>query len=117
MNIINIFFRGAKDQLVEEQLDSLTLMLQEALTKAESLDSLPIRNDSESSSQGSFVDHGPPEGNGDHHYIGKVGAYYRSRMRSDSGAESMSDTPPTPPEGTPTFYTCIFSLLTSLSTS
>lgn len=84
-------------------------MLQEALTKTESLDSLPVRNDSATSSQSSMAEHGPPEGNGVQHSL----YMYRSRLRSDSGAESMSDTPPTPPEGTP-FIIIYVSLCTSL---
>ncbi|XP_031568226.1 coiled-coil domain-containing protein CG32809-like isoform X3 [Actinia tenebrosa] len=95
--------RASKDQAVEDQLDTLTSMLQEALTKTESLDSLPVRNDSASSSQSSMAEHGPPEGNGVQHSVGILSPsyMYRSRLRSDSGAESMSDTPPTPPEVKP----------------
>ncbi|XP_032242570.1 coiled-coil domain-containing protein AGAP005037 isoform X6 [Nematostella vectensis] len=84
---------------MEQQLDKLTTMLQDALNTSESMDNMPSRgvDGSASSSQSSFVDHGPAaEGN-----IPYAMWSDRGRMRSDSGTESMSDTSPTPPEVKP----------------
>ncbi|CAH3139759.1 unnamed protein product [Porites evermanni] len=85
---------------VEDQLDSLTNMLQDAL-KTGSYESLPSKSteESPSSSQGSFIDHGPTaEGNEPTQL-----QMFRSRVRSDSGNESLlSDVSPTPSvEGKP----------------
>lgn len=84
---------------VEDQIDHLTNMLQDAL-KTGSHDSLPTKNSegSASSSQSSFIDHGSLEGNEPRHL-----QPFRSRVRSDSGNESLlSDvSPSTPVEGKP----------------
>ena len=70
---------------MEDQLDSLTSMLQEAL-KTESMDSIPT--DGSASSQYST---GSVEGNGLTSNLPGYQTGYRSRMRSsDSGTESMS---------------------------
>lgn len=74
-------------------------MLQDAL-KTGSYESLPSKSteESPSSSQGSFIDHGPTaEGNEPTQL-----QMFRSRVRSDSGNESLlSDVSPTPSvEGT-----------------
>ena len=93
---LSSFLRPSRDA-IEDQIDSLTNLLQEAL-KTGSQDSLPGNDGSESSSQGSFIDHGLSEGN-----EGPAGLLptFRSRVTSDSGTESMSSDAPTPPlEGT-----------------
>lgn len=69
---------------VEDQLDSLTSMLQDAL-KTESMDSIPTV--SSSSSQYST---GSAEGNGQINSVPDYQAGYRSFMRIDSGIESLS---------------------------
>ena len=90
-------FRPSRNP-VEDQLDSLTNMLQDAL-KTGSYESLPSKStESQSSSQGSFIDHAPTaEGNEPTQL-----QMFRSRVRSDSGNESLlSDVSPTPSvEGT-----------------
>ena len=89
--------RSSRDP-VEDQLDTLTNMLEDAL-KTGSHDSLPGKSadESASSSQSSFIDHGSTEGNEPSHL-----QTFRTRFRSDSGNESLSsDVSPTPPlEGT-----------------
>jgi len=87
------FFRPSRDP-VEDQLDTLTNMLEDAL-KTGSHDSLPGKSaeESASSSQSSFIDHGSTEGNEPSHL-----QTFRTRFRSDSGNESLSsDVSPTPP--------------------
>lgn len=84
---------------VEDQLDSLTNMLQEAL-KTGSQSSLPgksTEDESASSSQSSFIDHGCTEGNV------KPSEFwtYRSQIKSDSGNDSLSSSPTPSVEGTP----------------
>ena len=84
---------------VEDQLDSLTNMLQEAL-KTGSQSSLPgksTEDESPSSSQSSFIDHGSTEGNV------KPSEFwtYRSQIKSDSGNDSLSSSPTPSVEGTP----------------
>ena len=94
ITILYFFCRPSHDP-VEDQLDSLTNMLQDAL-KTGSQDSLPGKSteESQSSSQSSFIDHGSTaEGNEPSHMQA-----FRSRFRSDSGNESLlSDVSPTPP--------------------
>ena len=84
---------------VEDQLDTLTNMLQDAL-RTGSQESLHGKSteESASSSQSSFIDHGSTEGNEPSQL-----QTFRSRFRSDSGNESLSsDVSPSPPvEGTP----------------
>ncbi|XP_067021565.1 coiled-coil domain-containing protein CG32809-like isoform X2 [Acropora muricata] len=82
---------------VEDQLDSLTNMLQEAL-KTGSQSSLPgksTEDESASSSQSSFIDHGSTEGNV------KPSEFwtYRSQIKSDSGNDSLSSSPTPSVEG------------------
>lgn len=91
-------YRQSHDS-VEDQLDSLTNMLQEAL-KTGSQSSLPGKNtedESASSSQSSFIDHGSTEGNV------KPSEFwtYRSRFRSDFGNDSLSSSPTPSVEGIP----------------
>ncbi|XP_078376857.1 coiled-coil domain-containing protein CG32809-like isoform X2 [Oculina patagonica] len=79
---------------VEDQLDTLTNMLEDAL-KTGSHDSLPGKSaeESGSSSQSSFIYHGSTEGNEPSHL-----QTFRTRFRSDSGNESLSsDVSPSPP--------------------
>ena len=84
---------------VEDQLDSLTNMLQEAL-KTGSQSSLPgksTEDESASSSQSSFIDHGSTEGNVKRSEFWT----YRSQIKSDSGNDSLSSSPTPSVEGTP----------------
>ncbi|XP_074623025.1 uncharacterized protein LOC141881206 isoform X5 [Acropora palmata] len=89
--------RRQSHDLVEDQLDSLTNMLQEAL-KTGSQSSLPgksTEDESASSSQSSFIDHGSTEGNV------KPSEFwtYRSQIKSDSGNDSLSSSPTPSVEG------------------
>lgn len=114
MNIIKLFCRPSHDP-VEDELDSLTNMLQEAL-KTGSQDSLNGKSteESASSSQSSFIDHGSTEGNEPSQL-----QMFRSRLRSDSGNESLSsDVSPTPSvEGTLFKLERFLRLCASLSSS
>ena len=89
---------------MEEQLDSLTSMLQEAL-KTNSQDSLPTAHSNEGSSEtssqasSSCCADSAAEGNGGPPPLPPP-SYRGARVTSDSGTESMPDAPSPLPEGT-----------------